>query len=434
VEQPLMNILDQCIDRIRAGEPVEACLNDYPDYADELRDMLHIGITLGELVTAAPVATITQDRLQQQLADRIDNRETHMQIRTREKRKRKSFSIYSLGAAAVLALIMGVGIGAFATTFRQPADENIQAEAAITAVIIDETQSGTLPIDNAEYIRPVYRYNDAAGVFMVVADGQPTAIFQLQVMNPGYRDHEYINIFAPANVSMNNVRPISLDGWTISDDDGNSFTFEGSTLPASGLRVYTGPGENNYGEVYMGRDSALWDEDDTLTLTNALGDVVLQANVGTLTYTLQSTQTMSNSIYFEDPDTASTGWMPPFMLNVDVIFPGQEGENVRISQHYGGEMPDLAGWTISDDDGNSYRIPYQDNENTSSYLSLYTESGTDEPGKYYMGFDDPIWQLDDSLTITRRSDGATYNIIVEDSIEMPWHLGNPPEAEDGAED
>ncbi|MAU12160.1 MAG: hypothetical protein CL607_20225, partial [Anaerolineaceae bacterium] len=24
------------------------------------------------------------------------------------------------------------------------------------------------------------------------------------------------------------------------------------------------------------------------------------------------------------------------------------------------------------------------------------------------------------------SDGATYNIIVEDSIEMPWHLGNPP--------
>jgi hypothetical protein len=37
----LDNILDECIDRINLGESIEACLNDYPEYRQELGPLLH---------------------------------------------------------------------------------------------------------------------------------------------------------------------------------------------------------------------------------------------------------------------------------------------------------------------------------------------------------------------------------------------------------
>ena len=33
-------ILDECIDRINRGEGMEACLADYPEYADQLESLL----------------------------------------------------------------------------------------------------------------------------------------------------------------------------------------------------------------------------------------------------------------------------------------------------------------------------------------------------------------------------------------------------------
>jgi hypothetical protein len=38
-------ILDECIDRINRGEAMDSCLADYPDYAEQLRSLLHTIVT-----------------------------------------------------------------------------------------------------------------------------------------------------------------------------------------------------------------------------------------------------------------------------------------------------------------------------------------------------------------------------------------------------
>jgi len=37
----LDNILDECIDRLNRGEAIGSCLNDYPEYEEELGPLLH---------------------------------------------------------------------------------------------------------------------------------------------------------------------------------------------------------------------------------------------------------------------------------------------------------------------------------------------------------------------------------------------------------
>ena len=41
MKNDLNDILDECIDRINQGESVEACLNDYPKYREELYPLLY---------------------------------------------------------------------------------------------------------------------------------------------------------------------------------------------------------------------------------------------------------------------------------------------------------------------------------------------------------------------------------------------------------
>lgn len=52
--------LDICLTRIRVGESVEACLNSFPEYADELEPML---MAAGDLYRWSPPALSTQTRL-----------------------------------------------------------------------------------------------------------------------------------------------------------------------------------------------------------------------------------------------------------------------------------------------------------------------------------------------------------------------------------
>lgn len=67
-----------------------------------------------------------------------------------------------------------------------------------------------------------------------------------------------------------------LSGWTLADEAGHVYEFEGVTLAAGAtVTVHTGSGTDNATDVFWGQDEALWNNDgDTATLRDASGSVV----------------------------------------------------------------------------------------------------------------------------------------------------------------
>ncbi|MCZ7456363.1 lamin tail domain-containing protein [Streptomyces sp. WMMC940] len=76
-------------------------------------------------------------------------------------------------------------------------------------------------------------------------------------------------------VTNNGRRAVDLDGWTLSDGDGNRYRFDDLRLPArSSVRVHTGRGFDTRRDVYQGRRNHVWDSRDTATLRDSRGRVV----------------------------------------------------------------------------------------------------------------------------------------------------------------
>jgi hypothetical protein len=72
----------------------------------------------------------------------------------------------------------------------------------------------------------------------------------------------------------NNGAVVDLTGWTLSDAQGNSYTFPERRLFTGGrLTVYTRVGEDVAIALYWGRDSAVWETGSTLTLRDRDGRV-----------------------------------------------------------------------------------------------------------------------------------------------------------------
>ncbi|MFJ8110332.1 lamin tail domain-containing protein [Streptomyces sp. NPDC096132] len=75
----------------------------------------------------------------------------------------------------------------------------------------------------------------------------------------------------------NNTRhTVNLDGWTLSNEDGDTYTFRHYRLEArSTVRVHTGEGRDSRGDVYQDRRREVWDDrHDTATLRNDRGRFV----------------------------------------------------------------------------------------------------------------------------------------------------------------
>ncbi|MCX5251587.1 lamin tail domain-containing protein [Streptomyces sp. NBC_00201] len=68
-------------------------------------------------------------------------------------------------------------------------------------------------------------------------------------------------------------RTVNLDGWTLSNKDGRTYTSHHYRLEGrSTVRVHTGVGHNNTTDVYQDRRTDVWDHhSDTATLRNDHG-------------------------------------------------------------------------------------------------------------------------------------------------------------------
>ncbi|MDF3303088.1 lamin tail domain-containing protein [Streptomyces tropicalis] len=71
-------------------------------------------------------------------------------------------------------------------------------------------------------------------------------------------------------------RGVNLDGWTLSDADGHTFTFHHYRLDGrSTVRVHTGYGRDTRTDLYQDRNRSVWDRrSDTATLRNDHGRFV----------------------------------------------------------------------------------------------------------------------------------------------------------------
>jgi hypothetical protein len=68
---------------------------------------------------------------------------------------------------------------------------------------------------------------------------------------------------------------VSLEGWTLSDAEGNVFTFPTITIYTDAqIRVYTKPGRSTPSDLYWGREIPAWNAGELITLRNEVGSVV----------------------------------------------------------------------------------------------------------------------------------------------------------------
>lgn len=98
--------------------------------------------------------------------------------------------------------------------------------------------------------------------------GQP-AVTLRGVMNGGDLEAEVI-------VLINEGGRVDLQGWKLSDKQGNSYTFPGLVLlPGAQVQVHTAAGTNSATDLYWGRSAPVWgDRGDVATLTDAGGAVI----------------------------------------------------------------------------------------------------------------------------------------------------------------
>lgn len=72
--------------------------------------------------------------------------------------------------------------------------------------------------------------------------------------------------------------PLSLDGWTVSDEAGKTYEFGAVTLDADAtVTLHTGSGNDTATDVYWGRTGAVWNNDgDVITVRTANGTLVVR--------------------------------------------------------------------------------------------------------------------------------------------------------------
>ena len=101
------------------------------------------------------------------------------------------------------------------------------------------------------------------------ATSAPTSPVQIEgVIGAGNVDAEMVTI-------QNHGELVSLRSWTLSDTEGDSYTFPELTLfPDGEVRLRSTAGTSGPSVLYWGRDTAAWRTGDLLKLRDAEGGVV----------------------------------------------------------------------------------------------------------------------------------------------------------------
>lgn len=97
-----------------------------------------------------------------------------------------------------------------------------------------------------------------------------------EVVAPGVLNAESVSI-----VNLGS-RPVSLEGWQLSDSEGRTFIFPAITLfgDGAGILLHTEAGQSTALDLYWGLNEAIWQAGDTLVLRDTNGTEQTSFTVG----------------------------------------------------------------------------------------------------------------------------------------------------------
>ncbi|MEU9190306.1 lamin tail domain-containing protein [Streptomyces sp. NPDC048484] len=99
-------------------------------------------------------------------------------------------------------------------------------------------------------------------------------ISAVQYDSPGYDSRSNRSLNKEwVDITNTGRRAVNLQGWTLSDEDGRTYTFRHYRLDGHAtVRVHTGEGRDNHHHLYQDRSHYVWDNrSDTATLRNDNG-------------------------------------------------------------------------------------------------------------------------------------------------------------------
>ncbi|MFD3621642.1 lamin tail domain-containing protein [Streptomyces sp. NPDC058676] len=135
-----------------------------------------------------------------------------------------------------------------AVTARRLSAAALAAAAVIGAV--------ALPASAADHARPHHPKVEITGV---------------QYDSPGRDDRSRRSLNKEwVELTNNTRRAVNLDGWTLQDEDGHTYTFDHYRLDGRAtVRIHTGEGRDTDTDLYQDRRHYVWDNrSDTATLRN----------------------------------------------------------------------------------------------------------------------------------------------------------------------
>ncbi|MFC9280180.1 lamin tail domain-containing protein [Streptomyces collinus] len=108
-------------------------------------------------------------------------------------------------------------------------------------------------------------------------------ISQVRYDSPGRDDRSNWSLNKEwVDITNSTRRGVNLDGWTLADEDGHSYTFRHVRLDGrSTVRVHTGIGRDTRTDLFQDRRAYVWNNDhDTATLRNDRGRFVDEVSWG----------------------------------------------------------------------------------------------------------------------------------------------------------
>lgn len=113
--------------------------------------------------------------------------------------------------------------------------------------------------------------------------GESVFISGVQYESPGRVDRSNHSLNKEwVDITNGSRRAVNLDGWTLSGENGNTYTFHHVWLDRrSTVRLHTGVGRDTKQDLYQDRRSYVWDDNgDTATLRDDYGRFVDNASWG----------------------------------------------------------------------------------------------------------------------------------------------------------
>ncbi|MEU7429167.1 lamin tail domain-containing protein [Streptomyces sp. NPDC040750] len=108
-------------------------------------------------------------------------------------------------------------------------------------------------------------------------------ISDVQYNSPGRDDRSNRSLNGEwVELTNDSRRAVNLDGWTLTDEDGHTYTFDHYQLNGrASVRVHTGNGRDTRTDLYQDRRNYVWDNNsDTATLRTYRGRFVDEASWG----------------------------------------------------------------------------------------------------------------------------------------------------------